>query len=133
MARVLDQRGDRVQRLQEARDALAALLANSIATDLRERERGSDASADDDDFVDLAQEVAIQEDREAVLDVLRRDMKAFDQAWQRPRPERTASARIAETASRQSAWSSCRKPRCASRARLAASALGSALVRAHAR
>lgn len=83
MARVLDQRGDRVQRLQEARDALAALLANSIATDLRERERGSDASADDDDFVDLAQEVAIQEDREAVLDVLRRDMKAFDQAWQK--------------------------------------------------
>ena len=83
MARELDQRVDRVQRLQEARDALAALLANSIATDLRERERGSDASADDDDFVDLAQEVAIQEDREAVLDVLRRDMKAFDQAWQK--------------------------------------------------
>ncbi len=83
MARELDRRVDRVQRLQEARDALASLLANSIATDLRERERGSDASADDDDFVDLAQEVAIQEDREAVLDVLRRDMKAFDQAWQK--------------------------------------------------
>ena len=83
MARELDQRGDRVQRLQEARDALATLLANSIATDLRERERGGDASADDDDFVDLAQEVAIQEDREAVLDVLRRDMRAFDQAWQK--------------------------------------------------
>ena len=83
MARDLGQRVDRVQRLQEARDALAALLANSIATDLRERERGSDASADDDDFVDLAQEVAIQEDREAVLDVLRRDMRAFDQAWQK--------------------------------------------------
>ncbi|MYB75937.1 MAG: hypothetical protein F4X83_02340 [Chloroflexi bacterium] len=83
MARELEQRGDRVQRLQEARDALAALLANSIATDLRERERGGDASADDDDFVDLAQEVAIQEDREAVLDVLRRDMRAFDQAWQK--------------------------------------------------
>ncbi len=83
MARELEQRGDRVQRLQEARDALATLLANSIATDLRERERGGDASADDDDFVDLAQEVAIQEDREAVLDVLRRDMRAFDQAWQK--------------------------------------------------
>ena len=83
MASELEQRVDRVQRLQEARDALAALLANSIATDLRERERGSDASADDDDFVDLAQEVAIQEDREAVLDVLRRDMRAFDQAWQK--------------------------------------------------
>ena len=83
MARELGQQVDRVQRLQEARDALAALLANSISTDLRERERGSDASADDDDFVDLAQEVAIQEDREAVLDVLRRDMRAFDQAWQK--------------------------------------------------
>ena len=83
MARELEHRVDRVQRLQEARDALAALLANSIATDLRERERGSDASADDDDFVDLAQEVAIQEDREAVLDVLRRDLRAFDQAWQK--------------------------------------------------
>ena len=83
MARDIGQQDDRVQRLQEARDALAALLANSISTDLRERERGSDASADDDDFVDLAQEVAIQEDREAVLDVLRRDMRAFDQAWQK--------------------------------------------------
>ncbi len=83
MARELEQRVDRVQRLQEARDALAALLANSIETDLRERARGSDSSADDDDFVDLAQDVAIQEDREAVLDVLRRDLRAFDQAWQK--------------------------------------------------
>lgn len=83
MAKEIGHQVDRVQRLQEARDALAALLANSISTDLRERERGSDASADDDDFVDLAQEVAIQEDREAVLDVLRRDMRAFDQAWRK--------------------------------------------------
>ena len=83
MARELEQRVDRVQRLQEARDALAALLANSIATDLQERARGTDGSANDDDFVDLAQDVAIQEDREAVLDVLRRDLRAFDQAWQK--------------------------------------------------
>ena len=83
MAKELDHRVDRVQRLQEARDALASLLASSIASDMRERERGSDTSADDDDFVDLAQDVAIQEDREAVLDVLRRDMRAFDHAWQR--------------------------------------------------
>ncbi len=83
MATELKQEAGRVQRLQEAREALASLLASSLETDLRERERGSDASADDDDFVDLAQEVAIQEDREAVLDVLRRDLRAFDQAWQK--------------------------------------------------
>lgn len=83
MATELKQDVNRVQRLQEAREALAALLANSLETDTRERERGSDASADDDDFVDLAQDVAIQEDREAVLDVLRRDLRAFDQAWQK--------------------------------------------------
>ena len=83
MATELKQDIDRVQRLQEARDALAALLASSLETDARDRERASDASADDDDFVDLAQDVAIQEDREAVLDVLRRDLRAFDQAWQK--------------------------------------------------
>ena len=83
MATELKQDVERVQRLQEARSALASLIASSLETEMRERERVSDGAGDDDDFVDLAQDVAIQEDREAVLDVLRRDLRAFDQAWQK--------------------------------------------------
>jgi DnaK suppressor protein len=73
-----------VERLREVKQTLKDLLERAAQMEGGQAPTlAIDFSSDGDSFVDMAQDVASQGDKEAVLEVLRRELKEIDLAIQK--------------------------------------------------